>query len=349
MSELSAISQYVVSLETLLGIPLFAVGGSVRDTFIGKTSHDWDFTTPVLPDDIETAIKQANLKPFVLGKRFGTVAFIDPNTKEMVEITTFRSEVYKAENRKPEVIFSSTLQEDLSRRDFTMNALAVDSKGVLYDFFNGQADITNKTICTVGNAKRRFSEDPLRLLRAIRFATCLNFSIEEKTWESIVSQKFRLVSISKERWMQELNLILSSPNVRTGLNLLMSSGLLGIMIPELVIQHGYNQQNIHHDFDLWTHTLNVVEAVPADNLNLRWAALLHDVAKPFVRTFDEKKQQAHYVGHDIVGAEMAKKIGTYLKWSKNQQAEISEIILHHLLPISPLKVYDDGGKKRVSE
>jgi tRNA nucleotidyltransferase (CCA-adding enzyme) len=198
------------TFETL-NIPLYLVGGAVRDSLLGKVPKDWDFTTPCLPDEIEETIKKIGKKPYLLGKKFGTIGFkleLEKDVFEYVEITTFRGEKYETGNRKPEVNFIDKIEQDLIRRDFTINSMAINSKLKLIDICDGQQDLKNGIIRTVGNPKIRFKEDPLRLLRAIRFATVLDFAIEQKTWEKLCSMKFGLFEISRERWVMEMDKIL---------------------------------------------------------------------------------------------------------------------------------------------
>jgi tRNA nucleotidyltransferase/poly(A) polymerase len=336
----------IKELEDLLGLELYLVGGAVRNLLLGLPPKDFDFTTPSHPAQIEEAIRKIGKKPYIIGKKFGTLGmkYNINNVSELIEITTFRSESYLADNRKPLVTFDQNIEQDLGRRDFTINALAIDSKGKLIDLVNGVTDIEAKIIKTVGSPKQRFSEDPLRILRAMRIATQLNFNIDTETWSKICAGKFGVLSVSKERWVVELDLILSSKNVRVGLNLLMDSGVLGVMIPELGQQKNYDQNTPYHDFTLWEHTLNVVEAIPIEQLDLRWTALLHDVAKPFTR-IEKANGYSGYHGHELLGSEMSRKICQYLKFSKSRTDFICETIKYHLKPESPLKQYDDGGKK----
>jgi tRNA nucleotidyltransferase/poly(A) polymerase len=182
------------------------------------------------------------------------------------------------------------------------------------------------------------------MLQVIGQATQNDIKIDHDTWSKICSGKFGVLSVSKERWVAELDWILSSVNVRIGLNLLMDSGVLGVMMPELGLQKNYDQNTPYHDFTLWEHTLNVVEAVPVEELDLRWTALLHDVAKPFTR-IEKPNGYSGYHGHELLGSEMSLKICQYLKFSKSRTDYICETIRYHLKTESPLKQYDDGGKK----
>ena len=339
--------QIFEKLQKLLpSLELYLVGGAVRDLLLGLEPTDYDFATPQDPDTVEEAIRSSGRKPYSVGKRFGTIGLKLPmpdGTFEYVEITTFRKEVY-GEGRKPRVNYITNIQQDLSRRDFTINAIAMDDQGYLIDPAGGQRDIAAKTIKTVGNPNIRYKEDPLRMLRAVRFSGRYGFDIEAETLKSIRKRKFSLLAISKERWMIELDKILSFENPTHAMNMLMDTGLMGIMIPELVVQKGYDQNSPYHDFTLWEHTLRVVHNVPAQNVDMRWAALLHDVAKPFTRT-ENPKGHSNYIGHEVIGAECVYKIGRYLKWSNERRENVSVLVRGHLQEGSELKGYDDAGKK----
>ncbi|GAB4146466.1 MAG: hypothetical protein OHK0017_06970 [Patescibacteria group bacterium] len=341
------IIELISKLELVLNIQLFLVGGAVRDTLLGKTIKDWDFASPALPDEIELAVRDAGLRPYLIGKKYGTIGlkyrFEDNSEPVLIEITTFRGEVYAPGDRKPEVQFSKTIDQDLSRRDFTINAIAMDSKGQLIDPYNGQSDLSSKLIRTVGNPTLRFKEDPLRILRGVRIASQLGFEIESQTAKKITEKRFSLLNISKERWVSEIDRILSQPNPLSGLNTLMNLRLFEVLIPELTLQKNFEQQSPHHQYNLWEHTSKVIQAVPADQLELRWAALLHDVAKPMVKHM-KNENQAQYIGHDLIGAEVAKKICWYLKFSNQRTNFICDTILMHLHEGSILKRYDDSAK-----
>lgn len=321
-------------VSKILEAPIYLVGGCVRDFLLGIEPKDYDFITPISPDEIEQKIRNINKKPYLVGKKFGTIGVKIEG--ELVEITTFRKETYSSGSRKPEVSFVSHIEEDLSRRDFTINAIAWRD-GHLIDPFNGQEDLKNKIIKAVGVARQRFNEDPLRMLRAIRFAIRFNFSLEDITFKRIKELDYRILKISKERWMLELDKILMEPSVVRGLLLLQTSGLMRFMIPELAIQYNYNQNNKHHAFTLFDHTCLVVENVPY-NLNLKWGALLHDIAKPFVRK--DKIDRSTYVHHELLGAEIVESIARRLKWSNERREFVVELVRNHLLENSPLKKAD---------
>jgi tRNA nucleotidyltransferase (CCA-adding enzyme) len=333
--------------------PVYLVGGAVRDYIMDKEPSDWDFTTPLTPDEIEEAIKTNNpgRQVWTSGRRFGTIAtkLYLPESERFVkvEITTFREEVYEG-SRKPKVEFVKSLEQDLMRRDFTMNAIALRMKKNHFHFidpFNGIDDIERGVIRAVGSPRQRFKEDPLRMLRAARFMATLGFSIDEMTGKRILDGAPQILKVSKERWTQELDKLLMGDFVVNGLNALMAWRLMNYMIPELSIQFEYDQMTPYHDFTLWEHSYKVVEAVPKD-IDLKWAALFHDVGKPYVAKLKPNGEQQTYVGHELVGKEMAEKIGRYLKWSKDRVDSVSDIVGCHLEERSPLKGYDSGAQKR---
>jgi len=319
--------------------PVYLVGGSVRDKLLGKEPKDYDFTTPLLPETIEQKIKESGRKVYLIGKRFGTIGFkIDG---DVIELTSFRTEKYREGNRKPDVIFVGDLEADLSRRDFTINAMAMDDE-TLHDPFGGEQDLVAKVIRCVGKPSERFKEDPLRMLRAGRFASQLGFSIEEVTFDMCAQLNYKILEISKERWGMELDKILLSDNPSIGLDFLMNTRLMNFMIPEIALQLDYDQTNSHHSLTLWKHTKKVVEATPKD-IELRWSALLHDMGKPFVRRL-KKEGHCSYHKHDMLGKEMVLKLATYLKWSNNRKDNISHLVFKHMDEDSPLKDADRGAK-----
>lgn len=345
--------------ELMNPYPVYLVGGAVRDYLMENEPKDYDFCTPTEPDEIERLIKASGKRAYLTGKRFGTLGCkIDG---QMIEITTFRTEEYESGNRKPKVKYVKNIHEDLSRRDFTINAIAIrltknDNLRVI-DPFCGEEDIENKIIRSVGTPKQRFKEDPLRILRAIRFACRFDFKIEETTKKKMQRMAICILDISKERWMMELDKILLSDNVDIGISELFICNLFKYMIPELSLQWAYDQNSEYHVFDLCTHTINVIRETPKD-INLRWAALLHDIAKPFVRVdkdiilTSQKFQQnfgtkSNYVGHEILGAEMVDKIAIHLKWSKDRREKVVNLVKNHLRDDCPLREYDNRCKKGV--
>jgi tRNA nucleotidyltransferase/poly(A) polymerase len=343
-----------VITEIMNPIPVYGVGGMVRDWLMDRESDDIDITTPATPEEVIEILEKRNpgRKIWETGKRFGTVAtkvYLPKSDRyEKVEITTFREESYDGKTRKPNVEFVRNLHQDLMRRDFTINAIAIRLKKNrihIIDPFGGMDDIENGIIRAVGSARQRFKEDPLRMLRAARFASTLGFEIEEMTMKRMRDASPAILKVSKERWMQELDKLLVADNVMVGLNILADTRLLNYMIPELAIQVGFDQQTPYHDFTLWEHTCRVVQAVPKDDVELAWIGLLHDVGKPFA-AFQKNDEQKIYVGHELIGKELAEQIGKHLKWSADRIKNVSDGVGNHLDEKSQIKGYDSGAQKR---
>lgn len=320
--------------------PAYLVGGSVRDLLLGSVPHDYDFTTPLTPNMIEMAIRKSGRRPYLAGKRFGTIG-VTVN-KQLIEVTTFRTEKYLPGSRKPQVEFIDDITHDLSRRDFTINAMAIRGDGSLIDPFHGLDDLKARCIRTVNKPFDRYNEDPLRMLRAARFAAQLAFDVEHETETQAHKKASKILEISKERWNQELDRLLVSDHPDIGLQFLARTTLLRFMLPELALQVGFDQDSPYHELSLWDHTLKTVRLTQKD-VTLRWAALLHDVGKSFVR---QKNQRGYsnYTSHELVGAEMVTKIGSYLHWPKERTATIARLIHDHLELDSPLHAADSAAR-----
>lgn len=336
-----SIDEVTQELNRILGNKYYFVGGMVRDILLGRPINDIDCCTPHNPDEVEELIKAAEKKCYNVGKRFGTLGVTVNGEK--IEITTFRSEKYKPNCRKPDVEFVDDITADLSRRDFTINAIAVRPGKGYIDPTGGRLDLIKKTIRCVGKPKDRFKEDPLRLLRAARFASQLGFEINQGTFEYMCKMSPHILTVSKERWMLELEKILLTDKPSVGLDILAQTRLLNFMFPELSLQVGYDQDSQYHSLDLWNHTLTVVDLLPND-ANLRLAGLLHDIGKPFTRTKHKKKDYSNYIDHQNLGAEIVLKYAKYLNWSKNRTDGVYELVLNHMKDASPLKRADDQAK-----
>lgn len=328
-------------VESVLGTRVYLVGGSVRDAVLGRECKDYDFATALLPDEIERRVKAAGRQSYCVGKRFGTIGFKMPDGSAYVEVTTFRSEEYEQGNRKPVVEFGADITADLSRRDFTMNALALRSDGHLIDPHGGRDDIAARVLRAVGNPRTRFKEDPLRMLRAARFTSTLNMSCDDGVCEGATRLAHRILTTSKERQTDELTKILLSGDPKAGLDFIAETRLLNFIIPELSIQVGYDQNSRYHALSLWEHTTAVVDLAPCTP-ELRWAALLHDIAKPFIRT--EKPGRSIYAKHDLLGGHMAADVCRRLKMSTAMTEAVAEIVTTHLLDDNPLRAADNASK-----
>ena len=300
----------------------YIVGGAIRDILLGLKPKDVDFTTNLPYGTLKTLFSEYT--PKETGKSFGVLR-IRINDIDY-EIAKFREDIYGKEEK---VTFVDEIKNDLVRRDFTINAMAYNETEGIIDLYNGQKDIENKVINFVRNAEERIIEDPLRTLRAFRFMSKLNFSLSKNTIEAIKNQKSLLKNIPEERITIEFSKLLLGENIKNTLILMKDTGVLELIIPEIKATYNFNQCNPHHNLDLFSHIINVVSRVPAD-LELRYSALLHDIAKPIVQTFDEKGI-AHYKTHEIVGADMARDILTRMKLPVKLINTVVEIIKKHMI------------------
>ncbi|MCL4584390.1 CCA tRNA nucleotidyltransferase [Fusobacterium nucleatum] len=300
----------------------YIVGGAIRDILLGLKPKDVDFATNLSYETLKTLFSEYT--PKETGKSFGVLRIRINNID--YEIAKFREDIYGKEKK---VSFVDDIKNDLARRDFTINAMAYNQKEGIIDLYNGQKDIENKVINFIGNAEERIIEDPLRVLRAFRFMSRLNFSLSENTIEAIKNQKDLLKNIPEERITMEFSKLLLGENIKNTLTLMKDTGVLELIIPEFKETYDFEQCNPHHNLDLFNHIINVVSKVPAD-LELRYSALLHDIAKPIVQTFDEKGI-AHYKTHEIVGADMARDILARMKLPVKLIDTVVEIIKKHMV------------------
>ena len=310
------------------GYPCYAVGGCVRDTLMGREPHDWDFTTPALPDEIERIFSDCRTVNF--GKQFGTIAVILDG--EQYEITTYRVDGVYSDSRHPDgVSFSASLTDDLARRDFTINAMAYNEEEGLIDPFDGQRDLRYGVIRCVGTASLRFAEDALRILRALRFASTLGFSIEQLTSEAILSGRKMLTEIAPERIRDELLGLLCGEKADFVLRRYRS--VIAVFIPELLGTFDFEQNTPHHNRDVYRHTVAAVKNIEPDPL-LRTVMLFHDIGKPMSRTVD-KKGISHYKNHPILSAAMTEEILRRLCFPRHFIDEACTLVRWHDLRLQP--------------
>lgn len=300
----------------------YIVGGAIRDILLGLKPKDVDFATNLPYETLKKIFSE--YIPKETGKSFGVLRIRINNID--YEIAKFREDIYGKEKK---VAFVDEIKNDLARRDFTINAMAYNEVEGIVDLYNGQKDIENKVINFIGNAEERIIEDPLRVLRAFRFMSRLNFSLSENTIEAIKKQKDLLKNIPEERITMEFSKLLLGENIKNTLTLMKDTGVLELIIPGFKETYDFEQCNPHHNLDLFNHIINVVSKVPAD-LELRYSALLHDIAKPIVQTFDEKGI-AHYKTHEIVGADMARDILARMKLPVKLIDTVVEIIKKHMV------------------
>ncbi len=321
------------------GHSAYIVGGSVRDLLIGKEPNDYDVATSADTNQIEDIF--SSFKTLEVGKQFGTLVIVQEDG--IVEVTSFRKDGDYLDGRRPErVFFSKNLKDDLSRRDFTINALAYNKKTGIIDYFNGKEDIKNKIIRTVGQAKDRFSEDYLRIVRAIRFASQLGFTIEDETLEACKKYSKNIKNISQERIFIELSKILLSEKPSIGINLLKDTNTLEEIIPELIETIDFDQKNPYHDKDVYKHTLCTLDRVEAI-LHLRLAALFHDIGKP--RSFSlSENGQGRFYGHDKLGSQIASQALKRLKASNEIINKVFLLVGNHM---GHHNEYSDKGLKKL--
>lgn len=334
------------------GFEIYIVGGAVRDILMKKSVSDWDFATNAKPDEIQKIFPES-----FYDNRFGTVGIAakylgDSKSEQVFEITTYRKESDYSDRRHPDkVLFAKTIEEDLARRDFTINAMAlkiirvksselkkknyltldsIDYPLLLVDPFDGQKDLKAKIVRAVGDPSRRFTEDALRLLRAVRFSTQLGFMIEPATFEAIKVNAPLIQKISGERIRDELLKILESSHSADGFWVLRNSGLLKENLPELENCFGIEQKSIgrHHIYDVGTHSVKSLEACPSKDPLVRFATLLHDIGKPATCGQDEKGTITFY-NHEVVGAHLVKGIANRFAFSKKDRDRLVTLVRWH--------------------
>lgn len=319
------IPAYVHTLLAALwdaGFETYPVGGCVRDSLMGRTPADWDLCTAARPDQTETVLVGYRLVE--TGVKHGTVTVLTEGGP--VEITTFRADGAYRDHRRPErVAFVPDLKEDLARRDFTVNAMALGPDGQVVDPYGGQADLAAGVIRCVGEPDVRFGEDALRILRALRFASGLDFTIEPVTATGAVKNRALLDDIARERVFAELKGILTGPGA--GRALREYAPVIFQVIPELAAEEGFDQKSPHHIHDVWTHTAMAVDAAEPDVVS-RLAMLLHDIAKPAC-FFTNENGVGHFYGHGERGAALADGILRRLRCDNDTRERVCLLIAHH--------------------
>ena len=335
------------------GFEAYIVGGCVRDLLMEKTPKDWDVTTKAKPEEIQKIFPDSFYE-----NQFGTVGVkikedgssdAEPKeTTQVVEVTTYRIESKYTDKRHPdEIKFATTLEKDLGRRDFTINALAVDKEGKITDLFNGQENIKRKIIKAVGNPEKRFNEDALRLLRAVRLAATLGFEIEATTLAAIKKHNSLLQIISKERIRDEFSKLINSDNGMKGIELLRETELINYIVPELLEGHGVGQ-NLHHIYTVWEHNLRALQYACDKNYSfaVRLASLLHDVGKP--RSKRGEGMNSTFYGHEVVGARLTAQIMDHLKFPRDLSEKVMKLVRFHLFYYNPGEVTESSVRRLVA-
>ena len=341
--RLSKISKIVSDLSTESNIKSYLVGGCVRDLMLNPSADSFDIDIMVEGDGISFAkllAKKMNVPKVVPFPKFATAKI--PYHEYEIEVASARLESYDKSSRNPSSIQISNIQDDLLRRDFTINAMAIslneNNFGEFFDPFNGMEDLKNKILKTPLNPDNTFSDDPLRMMRACYFASKLSLEIEPECLLSIQNNSERISIVSQERITNELFKILGTDRPSIGLNILQQSGLMEYVFPEISIMYGLDQSNEYHHKDIFYHTLEVVDnaAKLSNNVDLRLAALVHDIAKPKTRRLSKSKGYTFY-GHDDVGARMLKGVAESMKFSNSTRDFITKLTALHLRPISLAK------------
>lgn len=322
--KISEDAEKLINILSDNGCKAYAVGGCVRDYLLGKPEKDIDITTSAKPETVKEILKQNNIRVVETGLQHGTVTAVLNGVP--YEITTFRRDGEYKDNRRPEsVSFVDDVKEDLSRRDFTINAMAYNHKEGIVDLFGGKKDIDNKVIRAVGNADLRFKEDALRIMRALRFSATLCFDIEESTKKAIFDNMYLLDNIAKERIFTELKKLLAGDNALQVLDAYKE--VIGVVIPELKPAFDCVQNNPWHIYNVYDHIIHAVGAAPKDEI-IRLTMLLHDIGKPSVKTTDEKGID-HFKFHAPVGADIAKKVLKRFKVSNEVYDKVITLIRYH--------------------
>ena len=325
--ELPTSVQEILNKFDKAGYEIYTVGGAVRDIVMGRITNDWDFTTNATPEEILKTIPGG-----LYNNLFGTVFTDNPDDPARPhEITTFRKEENYTDFRHPaKVVWGKSLEEDLGRRDFTVNSLALDKNSKVIDLYKGQEDIKNKLIRAVGDPNERFSEDALRMMRAVRIASELGFLIENKTFEAIKKNSPLINKIAKERVKEELFKILTSPNPYDGIVLFRNSGLMGEVLPEMEKCFGVEQKSPgrHHIYDVGTHLLMSLKNCKSSDPVTRFATLIHDIGKP--QTYKKLESGViTFYNHEMVSTKIAQNIADRLRFSNKEKDKFIKLIRWH--------------------
>lgn len=321
---------------------LYIVGGAVRDMLLDQVPHDIDLATDAKPDEILGILFGHDS----FSKQIGFATIRVWQNSEIIDITTYRKkETYNLIDRTPKVEFGETILEDLSRRDFTINAMAINIETQeIIDPFDGQIDLKNKTLRVPNDSEEPLKEDPLRILRAARFISKLGFKPSNSLVSDSIEYASHILYISRERWLMEMDQILLGDYVKNAFEFLEDTGIINFIFPEILPTISLEQPQDFHHKDVWQHTLGVIENCPR-NKNLRWAALLHDLGKPRTRTIENK--QIHFYQHEVVSAKLAEYICARFKMSNADSKEIIYLVRNHLRPSDYSSKWKDSSVRRL--
>ena len=317
----------VISKLQQSGYLAYFAGGCVRDLLRDQVPTDYDIATNALPEQVTSLFSKTRS----VGAHFGVIIVI--SGEFAFEVATFRNDGSYGDGRRPESVEFTSPEEDVLRRDFTINGIFYDPiEGSTIDYVNGQDDIESGTVRAIGNPESRFREDHLRLLRAVRFAARFDYQIEENTWAAICSHAEEIKNISEERIRDELSKILTDPNRVRGFDLLVESGLMEAVIPEILDLKGCEQPpQFHPEGDVFVHTRLMLTLLKDDpSLSLVLSVLLHDIGKPSTYSYDEESDRIRFNGHDKIGAEMASDILKRLKFPNKVIEEVTEMVANHM-------------------
>ncbi len=336
------------------GKELYLVGGAVRDIALGipmEELDDLDFCTDARPEESLAIIKKAKLPHYDMGFEFGTVGAVlhgpkDEGYPKDCQVTTYRSEeYYRRGSRHPQVKFGDTIEQDLGRRDFSINSMAIDKDQNFIDPYGGLKDLNEGLLRVVGDPRETLAEDPLRILRVARFKSRLGFDVEEALFEASRDRATGLLDISRERWLQEMTKILAGTYVRDGMEFLHDVGVLGLILPEVAVLRGFHESSPVHHKDIWAHTMQVVLQAP-DRGAMKWAALLHDIGKVWTRRIDEADEKVTFYRHEEQGAILTEGITARFKVDKATAAEVRFVVENHGRIQQYSSEWGDGAVRR---
>ena len=334
--------EYIIDTLESGGFEAYAVGGCVRDSLLGKTPQDWDVCTSALPEQTQKCFENHHV--IETGLKHGTVTLMLNN--KPFEITTYRVDGKYKDNRRPETVkFVNVLKRDLARRDFSINAMAYNPKTGIVDYYDGQQDLADGKIKTVGNPNKRFSEDALRIMRAVRFASQFGYEIEENTKIAMIENRKLLDNIASERIREELNKILLGDNVFGVLSSNMD--ILTQIIPELERCIGFEQNSPYHCYDVLEHALRSVDAAPK-NLVIRLTMIFHDIAKP-LRYSESDDGVGHFYGHAKESEAIARDVLNRLKYDNETTKAVTQLVLYHDADILPEQKYIKRWLNKIGE